>query len=250
MMRQFPVAVAAAALLAAGCDSNGGGTGTTSETKTTTTASKQALAPAALADLLLGPADIDSALGVTGWRTDKASDSLQEDQTVGLGPAGYRFPEECLFVIGPGLAPVYASSGSSTVRSERVAAPSAGPNGANFNANQFVVLFPSAQQANAFFTTSSQRWPSCANRQETIPARDAGSPGVQWKVGPVSSANGVLSATVFISLTKNDETKSQTCQRALTVRNNVAIDVSGCRENPEGMGVTIANQIADKVDKQ
>jgi PknH-like extracellular domain len=251
-MRQFPVAVAAAAvgLVVAACDSNGGGTGTTSETKTTATASKQALAPAALPDLLLGPSDVDTALGVSGWRTDKASDSLQEDQTVGLGPKGYRFPEECLYVIGPGLAPVYAGSGSSTVRGERVAAPSAGPNGANFNANQFVVLFPSAQQASAFFTTSSKRWPTCANRQETIPAGDAGSPGVQWKVGPVSDANGVLSATVFISLTKNGETKSQTCQRALTVRNNIAIDVSGCRENPEGTGVAIANQIADRVDKQ
>ncbi|WAJ43230.1 sensor domain-containing protein [Mycobacterium sp. Aquia_216] len=249
-MRQFPVAVAAIGLLVAACDSNGGGTGSTPETKIPTTTSKQALAPAALPDLLLGPDDIDSALGVTGWRTDKASDSLQEDPTVGLGPKGYRFPEECLYIIGPGLAPVYSNSGSSAVRAQRVAAPSAGSNGVNPNANQFVVLFPSAQQASAFFTTSTQRWPACANRQDNVPAGDAGSASAQWEVGPVSSADGVLRTTVFISLTKNGETKSQNCQRALTVRNNVVIDVSGCRENPDGMGVAIANQIADKVDKQ
>jgi PknH-like extracellular domain len=249
-MRQFPVAVAAAGLLVAACDGNGGGTGDTPDPKTSTTTSKQALAPAVLPDLLLGPSDVDSALGVTGWRTDRASDSLQEDQTVGLGPPGYRFPAECLYMTGPGLAPVYAGSGSSAVRAERVAAPSPGPTGANPNANQFVVSFPSAQQASAFFTTSSQRWPACANRQDTVPAGDAGSASAQWKVGPVSSANGVLSTTVFISLTKKGETKSQSCQRALTVRNNIAIDVSGCGENPDGMGVAIANRIADKVDKQ
>src|ERR1700761_5363377 len=69
-MRQFPVAVAAAGLLVAACDGNGGGAGDTPDPKPSPTTSKQALAPAVLPDLLLGPSDVDSALGVTGWRTD------------------------------------------------------------------------------------------------------------------------------------------------------------------------------------
>jgi hypothetical protein len=43
---------------------------------------------------------------------------------------------------------------------------------------------------------------------------------------------------------------SMGCQRALTVRNNVAIDVSGCRKDPGDLGLKAAGQIAAKVDKQ
>ncbi|WAC93432.1 sensor domain-containing protein [Mycobacterium sp. Aquia_213] len=250
-MRQLPAFVAVAAVvLAAGCDSNGGGTGTTFTSITPATSSKQALPPAALADLLLGPADIDGVLGVTGSRTDRVSDSLQENQTADSGPKGFRFPEECLYITGPALAPVYANSGNTSVHGERISVPSpGGSNESNPDANQFLVMFPSAQQASAFFTTSAQRWPACANRQGTVP--DGGkSPGFQWKVGPVSNANGVLSATVSVSLTKDGENIVKTCQRALTVRNNISIDVDGCRQNPGEVGVDIANLIAGKVEKQ
>jgi hypothetical protein len=237
-------------MLVAACDSNGGGTGTTFSSTTLTTASRQPLTPPALADLLLSAAEIDSVLGITGSRTDKLSDALEEAPTVNPGPNGRTFPDECLYISGPALALVYANSGNTVVHGEQIAAPSPGSNAPAPHANQFVVLFPTAEQASAFFATSSQHWPACANRQDTVPGRDAASPGIQWKVGPVSNANGVLSTTVSVSLSKNGETKSQSCQRALTVRNNVVIDVDGCRTDPGNAGVTIANQIADKVDKQ
>ncbi len=43
---------------------------------------------------------------------------------------------------------------------------------------------------------------------------------------------------------------SQSCQRALTVRNNVVIDTEACRKDPGDAGINVANQIAGKVDKQ
>ncbi|MCV7412654.1 hypothetical protein AWC05_18705 [Mycobacterium florentinum] len=250
-MRQLPAvaALAAAAMLVAACDSNGGGTGPPSAFTPSTSATKQALPPAALTDLLLSEAEVDSVLGVTGARTDKVSDSLQEDPTAGLGPAGYTFPQECLYITGPALAPVYANSGSTMVHGERISVPSPDSDGSTPDANQYVVMYPSAQQASAFFTRSSERWPACANRQGTVPD-NAKSPGFQWKVGPVSSANGVLSTTVSITLTKDGKTIDKSCQRALTARNNIAIDVDGCRPIPGDVGVDIANQIAGKVDKQ
>ncbi|CQD16747.1 pknM [Mycobacterium lentiflavum] len=251
MTSQLPAfaAVAATVMLAAACDSNGGGTGTPSLSSPPTSASKQAVAPAALVDLLLTPADVDSVLGVTGSRTDKVSDSLQEDPTAGMGPKGFRFPEECLYITGPALAPVYANSGSTSVHGERITEPTGGSGESSPDANQYVVMFPAAQQASAFFSTSAQRWPACANRQGTVPD-GANSPGFQWTVGPVSNQNGVLSTTVSVNLIKDGEHIVKTCQRALTVRNNVAIDVDGCRQNPGNVGVDIANLIAGKVDKQ
>ncbi|WP_051465087.1 sensor domain-containing protein [Mycobacterium genavense] len=67
---------------------------------------------------------------------------------------------------------------------------------------------------------------------------------------PVSNANGILSAPVSVSLTRNGENIVKTCQRVLTVRNNVAIDVVGCRPNPGDVGVDVTNRIAGKVGKQ
>jgi hypothetical protein len=40
------------------------------------------------------------------------------------------------------------------------------------------------------------------------------------------------------------------CQRALTARNNIVIDVDACRKDVGDLGIDIAKQIAGKVDKQ
>jgi hypothetical protein len=58
-----------------------------------------------------------------------------------------------------------------------------------------------------------------------------------------------LSVTATVSATKDNQTFSQSCQRALTVRNNVVIDTEACNKDAGNAAVTIANQIAGKVDK-
>ncbi|WP_445159729.1 sensor domain-containing protein [Mycobacterium sp. Dal123C01] len=250
-MRQLPaaVAVAAAGILVTACGgSNGGGTPSSSST-TTTTSSKPPVAQAALPSLLLTLPEVDTALGVTGSKNDKTFETLQEDKTTDVFPKGYKFPAECLYITGEGLTPVYAGSGNTTVHGERDTAAAPASSDPDPEITQFVVLFPTAQQASAFFTTSSQRWPACANRQETVPPEPDG-PEIKWKVGPVTNANGVLSTTVSVSLSKGGDSMSQSCQRALTVRNNVVIDTEACRKDPGDAGISVANQIAGKVDKQ
>lgn len=249
-MRQLPlvVAVTTAGLLVAACGGDHKG-GTASST--TTTSTKPPLAPAALPNLLLTPAEVDSVLGVTGSKTDKTFDALQEDKSTEVFPKGYKFPAECLYITGEALAPVYGGSGNTGVHGERDLAPippdSSDPNP---DVSQFVVLFPSAQQAKAFFDSSSQRWPACANREDTVPGGDADAPSIHWKVGPVSNAGGILSTSVRVTLSKDADSMSQSCQRALTVRNNVVIDTEACRKDPGDAAVTAAEQIAAKVDKQ
>ncbi|ORW93892.1 nuclease PIN [Mycobacterium sp. IEC1808] len=241
------VTVAVVGILAAACSSGGGGTASSSTT--TTTPSKPPLAQAALPNLMLTPAEIDSAVGATGTTVGDKFDTLPDDSTTNY-PQGYKFPAECLYIQHPGEAPVYAGSGNTAVHRERGTTPlPPNSNDPDPEVTEVVVLFPSAKEASAFFTTSTQRWPDCANRQGTIPA-DADSPEIQWKVGAVSNANGVLSTTTNVSATKNGTTLSQSCQRALTVRNNVVIDVDACRKDPGDLAVTVANQIAGKVDKQ
>jgi serine/threonine kinase PknH len=72
------------------------------------------------------------------------------------------------------------------------------------------------------------------------------SPDEIWSVGPVSNTNGTKSAT----RTGNVDSRNATCQRALTVANNVAIDVAACGTSPgsqSGAAAYIARQIAAKV---
>lgn len=73
-----------------------------------------------------------------------------------------------------------------------------------------------------------------------------GQPDLAISVGPVSNTNGTLSTTKT-----TQGANGVTCQRALTVANNVAIDIGGCRQNRSAShpdsAVNIAHQIAAKV---
>jgi hypothetical protein len=63
---------------------------------------------------------------------------------------------ECLPVYSPAEANAYANSGWTGVHRQFLGEPSH-----SHVAEQSVVLFPTAQQASAFFTASAQRWPAC-----------------------------------------------------------------------------------------
>ncbi|CAM4427832.1 Serine/threonine-protein kinase PknH [Mycobacterium basiliense] len=247
-MRQLAAAVAVAALgvLVTSC---GGGDESTPASSTSTSSSRAPIEEAALDGLLLTPAEVDSAMGVTGMTTKEKIDKLPDDSTK-EGPQGWKWPAECLFADAPAEAVAYAGSGYTAVRGHDDVAPGSAPSGdMDPELTQALVLFPSAAQANDFFTKSSQAWPACANRQFITPG-DADNPEIQWQVGPVSTANGMLSTPVTVTMTKGPNTFKGACQRVLTVRNNVAIDLSACGKDPGDLGITIANQIAGKVDKQ
>ncbi|MCV7397224.1 sensor domain-containing protein [Mycobacterium paraseoulense] len=248
-MRQLSAVVSAVAIgfLGAACgNSNQGGSGSS-----TTTSTRPPVAQAALAGFLLTSAEMDSALGATGSKSKEKNDKLQDDNAKQPWPAGWKFPDDCLYAMGPGEAPVYAGSGYTAASGdEQVATLPANSNEPDPEVDQVLVLFPSAKEANAFFTTSAQRWPACANRQFTTPA-GTDTPETAWQVGPVSNARGVLSTTLTMTLRDNGNVLlSMTCQRALTVRNNVAIDVGAVRKDPADLAVKLVGQIAGKVDKQ
>jgi hypothetical protein len=111
-----------------------------------------------------------------------------------------------------------------------------------------VVSFPSAKEAGAFFTASTQSWPACANRQFTIVMMGT---NMAHTVDPVSNTNGTL------SVTQNQDGVDLvfSCQRALTVANNIVVDVMACSLNQtdaqfdaqSDAAINIAHQIAAKV---
>jgi uncharacterized protein YegL len=172
------------------------------------------VAQGALDSLLLSPDQINTTMGVTGM--------VLADTTTMNDSSARTSDEACVVMYGAGEATVYANSGWTATRLRTVG-----------KSLQVVVLFSSAHDASAFFTVSGQRWPGCSNRQFT-----GGSD--TFTVGPVSNAYGTLSA----SITGN---ASFHCERALTVANNVAIDIATC--GVPGSAVNIAHQIAAKITR-
>ncbi len=206
----------------------------------TTPAGPPLVAEAALDVLLLTPDQINTAMGATGMTASGTVTAMEDDSAEVSDKA-------CLAMFGAVQDGTYAGSGWSAVREQLLREP--GDNWTHSVA-QGVVSFSSAHDAGAFFTASAQQWPACSNRQYTVTV--AGKPDKVFTVGPVSNTNGTLSATE----TRGGGDSSWTwrwisCQRALTVANNVAIDVEACSENlsdtQSDAAVNIAEQIAAKV---
>jgi hypothetical protein len=227
-MRQLTAALAVAGIciLTAGC-SSGSNQGTkTSTTTTTTTTTAPPVAEAVLDGVLLTPEQVNTVMGATEMTVTKTHVSMSDDSAT-------MEPKECLAIDGSAQAPVYAGSGYTALRDQTL------QEGDNFThyVEQAVVSFPSAKQAGAFFTASAQQWPACHQYTHT-------QTNSQWAVGPVSNANGTLSAT---ATQQNANAPGWACGRALAIRNNVVIDVNTCSANPTDTAITIANQIAAKV---
>ena len=187
-------------------------------------ASDNAVAQGALQGFLLSPQQINTALGATGM-TVTGSSVMMSVRSAEMEP------KECLAIDGSTQARVYAGSDFTAERGQTL------QEGNNYAAEQAVVLFPSAQQADAFFATSAQQWPACHQYTHLWPK-------TQWTVGAISNTNGTLSTT---ATQQNANSPSAGCGRALASRNNVVIDVTTCSANPADSAVTIANQIAAKV---
>ena len=216
--------------------------GTTSRSATTpqpsaTSAPIAPVAEAALQGLLLSPDQVDTTMGTTGT-------TVTETTTVMEDNSDHVADQACRPLAGNVIAPVYAGSGWKAFRENVIREPG---DKWTHGVDQGVVLFSSAQDTDAFFTASAQQWPACANRQFTTTV--AGKPDQLWTVGPISNTSGTLSATT----TRNVSTgwAWESCQRALTVANNVVIDVDACNLNPSDApsdaAVSTAHQIAAKV---
>ncbi len=207
---------------------------TTTAPITTTPTTAPPVAEAALEGLLLSPDQINTAMGATGMTVTGTFN--------GLGTPDNLSDTACLPLDDGPTTPVYAGSGWSALRGQQLSEPGQSFTTFTHLVLQDVVLFSSAHDAGAFFTASAQRWPACANRQYT---RLGGGPEQVMTAGPVSNANGTLSAT------QTGETVNnwiwQSCQRALTVANNVVIDINACSKNRSDSAVNIARQIAAKV---
>ena len=245
-MREFTAAltVAATCVLVAAC---GGGNkeaasttqspsasqATSISAPTTTSTPAAPVGEAVLDGLLLSPSEIDTTVGATGMAVAATSTSLAQD--IKLPPDAPAEKVACVGVAAAAEAQAYEGSGSTAVRDQLLQTPAG--DGAPLSADQAVVLFPTAGEAATFLADSAKRWPMC---------REYNLGGSPVQVGDVSNTDGMLATS---TITQKDNQPNSRCERALTVKNNVAIDIT-TREGSSGAAVKIANQIAAKIAGQ
>lgn len=190
-------------------------------------------AQTALQRLLLSADQINAAMDTTVL-TVRATTGAMNDVAKAVSD------KACQPIAFPAEAQVYEGSGWTNTIGQLLQEP-----GRTFRhaVNQAVVSFPSAKEAGAFFAASAESWPACANRQFTVEVMGT---NMAHTAGPVSNANGTL------SVTQNQDGADVTysCQRALTVANNIVIDVAACSLERTGArsyaAINIAYQIAAK----
>lgn len=184
--------------------------------------------------LLLDPAEINAAMSATGMTVAEASSQMW-DSSEDISDAA------CLPVYGAAEYKVYTGTGWSAMRYVSLQEPGEDP--PHF-AEQSVVAFRNHDVATKFFAGSDEDWAPCADRRYNLKLREFNIDTL-WTVGQVEITDGMLTTSMVM-----EDGDGWGCSRALTVANNVAIDVTACSYNRGGDApVTIARGIADKLPK-
>ena len=153
--------------------------------------------------------------------------------------------KNCLAIDGPAQDRVYADTGWTALRGQRVDDSVDDSKKRDHYAIQAVVAYPSAHDASAFYNASVQGWPACSNRRFSDLNPGQAGHRMDGRCGTLND-NGMLSY-----LPDTGGRRRWACQRALTVRNNVAIDIVTCSYSQTGTpAIDIASQIAAKVVNQ
>jgi PknH-like extracellular domain len=195
------------------------------------------VAVSALDGLLLEPAQVNSALGATAMKVWYEAKGMW-DWSPSVADIN------CLAIDGPAQDRVYANTGWTGIRGKRLDDSPDDTKKRTHYAIEAVVAYPSAHDAAAFYDSSKQNWSACSKRRYTDVT--PGKPDTIWTVADISNDNGTLSTSQV-----QEGGDGWSCQRALTVRNNVAIDIVGCSYSFSGTPVIdMATQIAAKVARQ
>jgi PknH-like extracellular domain len=177
--------------------------------------------------LLLSPQEASAAMGVPMFLTESKA-QLSDNSAI-------MAPQECLVIDGAGEAPVYANSKFRATRDQSF------NNGDKFThyLKQAVILFWYDEPAADFFKASVQQWAACHEYTHT-------QSGSQWTVGAITNADDTLHTVA----TQKEAAPPWACGRALSLRNNVIVDVNTCKADPGDSAVRIAQDIGAKVLRQ
>jgi serine/threonine protein kinase len=206
---------------------------TSSATRTPTAAAPSGpLDSTALSGLLLSPERVAGMVGAAALVQESFADSVIDDSEKLL-------QKDCIGVMAPAQHRVYGDAGWTGVRSQALRNAGEGPR--IYAVIQAVISFPNADAAKKLLADQQSQWASCSGRTLTLTFPTPPSPQL-WIAGTPADMDG----TTTMTQTLKDGGGMQ-CQRALAVRNNVAVDVSACRYDTAEQALDIVHGIAAKI---
>jgi eukaryotic-like serine/threonine-protein kinase len=209
-------------------------TAASSSTTSTATATAPAgpLNSTALSGLLLSPERVAGMVGAAKLVQESFADSVIDDSEKLL-------QKDCIGVMAPAQHLVYADTGWTGVRSQALRNAGDGPR--IYAVIQAVISFPNAEAAKKLLADQQSQWASCSGRTLTLTFPTPPTPQL-WAAGTPADVDGAMTMTQTLK-----DGGGMQCQRALTVRNNVAIDVSACRYDIAEQALDILHGIAAKI---
>lgn len=240
--RRIAVAAAVAALVAAatvttvvltsGSDSSAASSPSGAVQSSPTTTSQPALVSNSTLPKLLLPTDkVAEIMGVPALVVDKSIDAIVDDSSGALEDKD----KDCIGPLFPVQRVVYADSGWSAAQEQFIVPPEGG----GIIVMQGVISFPTVDAAQKIVREQRWQWSKCQHRAVTMSAN--GQPIGQWTFGNMEIAADTTIAMLV------DRGQGFACQRALSIRKNVVIDVNACRIDVTNQGVDIVNGIAKNI---
>lgn len=186
----------------------------------------------ALSGLLLPPEQVAGIVGAAGLVQESFADSVIDDSQKLL-------QKDCIGVMAPAQHLVYADAGWTGVRSQALRNAGEGPR--IYAVIQAVISFPTADAAKKLLADQQSQWASCSGRTLSLAFPTPPTPQL-WTAGTPADMDGTMTMTQTLK-----DGGGMQCQRALGVRNNVAIDVSACRYDIAEQALDIVHGIAAKI---
>jgi serine/threonine-protein kinase len=188
--------------------------------------------PAALRGFLLPAPEVDALLKTSGMVPTGVVNVMAVD--------GVAEPARCMGVWAALHNSTYASAATTGVAGQSVAEE---PKPFH-RVIQGVVSFPDAAAAEAFIDLQTKQWGECQSRAIDITYGD----NVEHvEIGPFVKDGDML--TVVSTPRLSADAPKITCERAMTARRNVVIDVRACAPSDVRFGASVAREIAEKVTR-
>lgn len=229
MMRGI-VPVLAAALVLCGCVSTVDGRAV--RASGSVPADVPPLTEAQLDRVLLPIGELNGIVGATQMTVTSRLDEMTDHSADMSDPA-------CLGAIYGAEEPVYAGSGWTAVR-DQVAREPYDDN--DHWVEQTAVLYPSADEAQAFVESSRETWQQCESDDVTV---DDGSSSYVWEMEPVGVEGGLIT-----QMSEQRDADGWACQHALTAVSNVSVEAWACGYDISDEAVTIATEMAANAAKR
>lgn len=188
--------------------------------------------PTGLAGLLLSATDVSTRMQSPGMVAAPVSTDLASGTTV--------TPSNCASTWTPADGGTYAGSAYTGVALQEVKDPAT----IDHQVDQAVVSFADEQTAKAVYDARVADWSGCKFQQFST----QGNENVSATSGAVGDTDGTTNMLVLVDSWPGSAATQ--CERAITARQNVVVDVRACSPSVGSAGWTIARDIGQKITGQ